>query len=392
MKEIMRKYVEEGRLSERVITKKGVTYSIFCYTKMAFFAFEWDDILISHRGKIYRHEENGDLTPINNPIPKIFNLDEHESSTFDSLERRMETMDYEVLDKVNGHLVIVSPDFQKGNILVSTKGSFEGLAEQDYNFIFMKTGIIDRIRRDTLNYTFMFEALVDYDKHLWYDEQKQRYGGRDNMILLAATDNNTSQELCYQALEQMAWVLGCQVAKRFPVLNGTDVNNWFLHKGIEGYVVHFPEDRSRIKVKTKEYTTLRYIKDITPEKLVNALYNSGWENLYKDYDEELYPILDALKIDVKFYYDNLIFTVDLNQKHYQNRKQIAEDDNLTIHQKSFLFSRLNGVSTEDIICKAIETKSIRELFKKEGLTFFCEKQISLFFSEQKALLDGDVQV
>lgn len=392
MKEILRKYVEEGRLSERVITKKGVTYSIFCYTKMAFFAFEWDDILISHRGKIYRHEENGDLTAINNPIPKIFNLDEHESSTFDSLERRMATMDYEVLDKVNGHLVIVSPDFQKGNVLVSTKGSFEGLAEQDYNFIFMKTGIIDRIRRDTLNYTFMFEALVDYDKHLWYDEQKQRYGGEDNMILLAATDNNTGQELCYQALEQMAWVLGCEVAKRFPILNGTDVNNWFLHKGIEGYVVHFPEDRSRIKVKTKEYTTLRYIKDITPEKLVNALYNSGWENLYKDYDEELYPILDALKIDVKFYYCELTYDVYAKKDNYADRKEVAADKTLSVQEKAFLFSYLNGMSLEDIVCTAIKSKAIRELFKNEGRTFFCEKKIRKFFSEQKALLDGDVQV
>lgn len=392
MKEILRKYVEEGRLSERVITKKGVTYSIFCYTKMAFFAFDWDDILISHRGKIYRHEENGDLTAINNPIPKIFNLDEHESSTFDSLERRMATMDYEVLDKVNGHLVIVSPDFQKGNILVSTKGSFEGLAEQDYNFIFMKTGIIDRIRRDTLNYTFMFEALVDYDKHLWYDEQKQRYGGEDNMILLAATDNNTGQELCYQALEQMAWVLGCQVAKRFPILNGTDVNNWFLHKGIEGYVVHFPEDRSRIKVKTKEYTTLRYIKDITPEKLVNALYNSGWENLYKDYDEELYPILDALKWDVNTFYLGLIDKVFGKEKQYKTRKEVSADQNLSVHEKSYLFSTLNGAEPKDIFSKAVESKSVRELFKAQGSTLSCEKQISLFFSEQKALLDGDVQV
>ena len=392
MKEILDQYVAEGRLNKRSINKNGITYQILCYSKQAFFAFDWDDVLISHRGKIYRDDG---MVPINRPIPKIFNLGEHEGSTLERLEELMATQHYEVLDKVNGHLVIVSPDASTSfkNILVSTKGSFEGLAEEDYKFLFMKTKVIDEIRRLSLNYTFMFEALVDYDKHLWYDEQKARYGGHDNMILLAATDNNTGRELNYAQLKQMAFVLKVPVCTRHDLLVGTDVNKWFEHKGIEGYVVHFPELNHRIKVKTKEYTTLRYFKDMDPAKLVNALYNTGWENLYTEHDEEMYPILDALKDDARVYlFDAHLGGVMNFDPVGKTRKDIASVAHYSAFQRSYLFSWLNGVGETETIERIINSKSFREEFKLSGEFAQTSAAIENMFKEQVALLAEEVTV
>lgn len=380
-KSILDEYVEKGLLSCKRVVKNDIAYLIYCYTKTAFFAFDWDEVLISHRGKIYR-EDN--FQPVNQPIPKIFNLDEHPTSSFSELEKNMKEHQYEVLDKVNGHLVIVSPDASTSfkNILVSTKGSFEGLAEQDYQFIFCKTKIIDQIRRLSINCTLMFEALVDYDKHLWYEDQKARYGGHDNMILLAATDNNTGRELTYKELQAMAWMLGCPVTQRFENMVGTDVNKWFEHKGIEGYVVHFSDMKHRIKVKTKEYTTVRYMKEMTPEKLVNFLYNSGMENMRLEYDEEMYPILDALELDMWAILTNELSQIVRDVFKYEDKKAISMDKNLSIRQKAYLFSMKSEHDSEEVMLSLISSKGFRKDFKELGKYPETQKAIDKMFSEK----------
>lgn len=384
MNVILNEYVDSGKLSRRFIMKNGQTYEIYCYTKMAFFAFDWDEILISHRGKIYCND-----VPINNPIPKIFNLDEHPSSTFASLEERMKSEPYEILDKVNGHLVIVSPDAssQFKNILVSTKGSFEGLAQQDEELLH-KMGVLRVVKRNSLNYTLMFEALAEYDKHLWYEEQKARYGGEDTMVLLAAVDNNTGEELNYNQLEQLSFLLGCPLTKRYEHLNGTDVNKWFEHKGIEGYVVHFPNSKSRIKVKTKEYTTLRYLKEITTEKLVNVVYNSGFEALYLEFDEELYSIFDALKFDSDTYLQDLIESPSVTAMGYSTKKDVALDSSLNTYQKQYLFGLFDKFDIYSVMDRIINSKSFRKDFKEKGSYPKAEEAIKKVLGSKSALLTG----
>ena len=383
-RDILNAYVEDGRLSRKTTTRNGVDYEIYCYSKLAFFAFNWDVILISHRGKIYRSDT---FQPINNPIPKIFNIDEQPESSLERLEQLLKEESYEILDKVNGHLVIVSPDAstQFKNVLVSTKGSFEGFAEQDEDLLH-RMGVLRSIKHHSLNYTLMFECLAEYDKHLWYDEQKERYGGEDTMVLLAGVDNNTGEEFTYEQLKQIAFTIGSPLTAKYAHLEGTDVNKWFEHKGIEGYVVHFPAIGQRIKVKTKEYTTLRYMKEITSEKLVNFLYNSQMFNMYLEFDEEMYPILEALKRDMK----NFLFFEVTRAKcpdDMTNKPAIAADKELNTIQKAYFLSD----KSESYIDGMIERKGFRKSFKEFGHYPETEAAILKMFGEIKALLDESIQ-
>lgn len=384
MQNLLSPYVESNGLSRKSISKNGVNYDLYCYTKEAFFARNWDEVLISHRGKIY-NSDTGHV--VNNPIPKIFNLNEHETSSFENLERLLASEPYEILDKVNGHLVIVSPDASTKfkNILVSTKGSFEEMAKKDEDLLHYM-GVIRDIKHHSLNYTFMFECLADYDKHLWYEEQRTRYGGYDTMVLLAAVDNNTGEELNYDQLRQLSWMVGAPLVTRYEHLKGTDVNSWFKHKGIEGYVIHFPESKVRIKVKTDEYIALRYLKEITTEKLVTSLYNSQMFNLYLELDEELYPLLEALKRDQRAF---LYLEVSkIPAEFTTDRTEIAESKFLNKIQKAWLL----GHKTPEYIEGMMDRKGFRKSFKEYGKFPETDSAIKKMFSDKFALLGATLAV
>lgn len=384
MQNLLSSYVESNGLSRKSISKNGINYDLYCYTKEAFFARNWDEVLIAHRGKIY-NSDTGHV--VNNPIPKIFNLNEHETSSFENLERLLASEPYEILDKVNGHLVIVSPDAstQFKNILVSTKGSFEEMAKKD-EALLHDMGVIRDIKHHSLNYTFMFECLAYYDKHLWYEEQKARYCGGDTMVLLAAVDNNTGEELNYDQLRQLSWMVGAPLVTRYEHLKGTDVNSWFKHKGIEGYVIHFPESKVRIKVKTDEYIALRYLKEITTEKLVTSLYNSQMFNLYLELDEELYPLLEALKRDQRAFLDLEVSKIPADVT--TNRTAIAESPSLNRIQKAWLL----GNQTPEYIEGMMDRKGFRLSFKNKGKFPETDAAIKKMFSDKVALLGATLEV
>lgn len=384
MQNLLASYVESNGLSRKSISKNGVNYDLYCYTKEAFFARNWDGVLISHRGKIY-NSDTGHV--VNNPIPKIFNMNEHETSSFENLERLLASEPYEILDKVNGHLVIVSPDAstQFKNILVSTKGSFEELAKKDEDLLHLM-GVIRYVKHLSLNYTMMFECLAEYDKHLWYEEQKARYGGDDTMVLLAAVDNNTGKELNYDQLRQLSWMVGAPLVTRYEHLKGTDVNSWFAHKGIEGYVIHFPESKVRIKIKTNEYIALRYLKEITTEKLVTSLYNSQMFNLYLELDEELYPLLEALKRDQRAFLDLEVSKIPADFT--TDRTEIAESESLNKIQKAWLL----GLQTPEYIEGMMDRKGFRKSFKEHGTFPETDAAIKKMFSDKVALLGATLEV
>lgn len=372
MKEI-NNYINEGRLSVRTtVTDNNQKYSIVCYTKDQFFNHEWDSITIEHRGKIYKD----DGSTINFPFKKIFNLNEHESTSYEVVMNLVQNHDFELLDKVNGHLTIVSYDKEFNNVLVSTKGSFSGeLADFDRQVI-MRKRIDEVIKSEGLNYTFMFECLADYDKHLWFEEARKQYNVTENtMILLGVINNETQESVDHDTLTYIAGLFNVPVVRRFKDFEQKNIvlDDLFSHKNTEGYVFHFPVLNFRFKVKTTEYVTLRYMKEITPEKIVNVLYNSGKENLYKEFDEEIYPILDALMFDLEeFYFDHCVNVHKLNYLNVTkwSKREIAESEYLTQHEKNYVFGKND-----------IQSKSVRKMFKDNGHFPVTKHEIEKFFNK-----------
>lgn len=378
----LNEYVDAKRLSVRKKIMNGHEYSLYCYTKDQFFNHEWDSITIEHRGKIY----DQDGKSINNPFKKIFNLNEHESTHIDQVMKTINNHDFEVLDKVNGHLTILSYDVLRDNVFVTTKGSFDGeLAENDEK-VLTELGVIHKIKHYKANLTLMFECLADYDKHLWFEEARKVYNVNHNtMILLGAIDNNTQSSLNHYELTALGSSLNVPVVRRFRELESktVDIDELFKHKLTEGYVFHFPDINFRFKVKTTEYVTLRYMKEVTAEKLVNILYNSGRDNMYAQFDEELYPILDAVMYDLEqFYFEHCVNRFKLNalKAHEWTAREIATSSALNPFERVYLFR-----SNVDLTAK-----SLRSAFKASKRFHATEHAIKCFFD--KTLYDLNITV
>src|SRR5690554_6002229 len=79
-------------------------FTLFCYTQDTFYGENtWDNITMNHRGRLYYKG-----VPVNSPMPKIFNLDEVNMTSFELISEMMCNVPYEVYDKANGHLFMVS--------------------------------------------------------------------------------------------------------------------------------------------------------------------------------------------------------------------------------------------------------------------------------------------
>lgn len=341
---ILDTYVKEGRLSNRKAVVGGQEYELFCYTKDQFFNHPWDLITINHRGRIYR---DGRL--INEPFAKVFNLGEHPSTNPADVVCRMWEEEFEVLDKVNGHLVIASPDLEMGNVIVHTKGSLGGELGDQATDLARTIGIQKCMIENGINMTLMFEALVSWDKHALYDEQVSRYGGeKDQLILLGAIEHGTLRSWSHEALVDLAALLGVPVVSRRKDIEQAfkDDANFNIEKlkddlGIEGYIIHFPASGFRAKIKTHEYLRLRYLKDINPVKVISKFVKSGRVEMFRSMDEELHEITKAVMVD---FYDYMMTQVDAASigrewfDQHRTKREIFQDQKLTQLQKLWLTS------------------------------------------------------
>lgn len=331
-------YIDNNQMSLRVKNVDGVDYGIVCYTKEQFFDHEWDEHTIRHRGVIYRE----DGLRVNRPFKKIFNIGEN-GITLESVQERMKNEEFEILDKLNGHLVIVSCDPQNGNTFVTTKGSMDSEMVDADREVCAKLGIVSAIRWDLYNCTLLFEALVKHDPHLWYEEQQKRYGvTEDTMILIGCIDNIDGHSYSHVVLRSMAAHYGWHVTERYTHLERGQISELYDHKGIEGYVIHFLKTGDRIKVKTTEYVSLHYLKGVNAENFINELYNSGYENMLMNHDEELYPILEAVKADYYDFIENELWGVPYYAKQIKNKKDISALSDITQFQKTWLFAGMPG--------------------------------------------------
>lgn len=364
-------YIDSNRIAQRVTNHNGQDYELYCYTKNQFHEWEWDEVTIKHRGKIYR-----DGKAINAPFDKIFNMNEQDSTSEENIDYLILTQPFEVLDKVNGHLTIVSHDIELGNVLVTTKGSFGGeLADLDCELM-LKMKVDEAIKHNCLNYTFMFECLASYDQHLWYDEARRIYNTySDTFILLGATCNVTGKSVAHDTLSHFAHLFNLPVVRRFRQLEGVDVSldNLFTHTMTEGYVFHFINTGFRFKIKTSEYVRLRYMSDVKAERIVNVLYRSGKENMYAEFDEELHVILDAVIQDLnEFYMNNCVDYELMEQAKGWTNREIAECKGLNALEKSHLLSS-GGM--------AMYSKTVRTLFKASNHYPNTDKAIKVFFEK-----------
>jgi len=297
------------------MTQDSEGHRLFCYTKQCFFGKDtWNDVTTTHRGQLYFENK-----PVNKPFKKIFNVNEVDSTDHDLVCERMKNEPYEILDKANGHLFIVSMfKDSKGeqHVVFSTKGSLPNpdndLLNDDIKiFISLYGDKMDQLCNKMPYTTLMFEAIVSHDKHSMYDLQVEQYGSENCFVLLGASiglgyehgpdvaehifhskHNNTTLledpwvESNWDSLNNIATFLECPVVQKYDEVDGTP-EMWKEHTDREGYVIHFLTNNDRVKIKTNEYWQNRFKKDLTPEVILSTFKSGGIQKLKDKLPEEI---------------------------------------------------------------------------------------------------------
>lgn len=396
MKNLYRQALAECATGNLRMTQDKDGHRLFCYTKQCFFGKDtWNEITTSHRGQLYYENK-----PVNKPFKKIFNVNEVDSTDHDLVCERMKKEPYEILDKANGHLFIVSMfKDSKGeqHVVFSTKGSLPGpendLLNDDIKIFTSLYGEKMDILCNKVPYlTLMFEAIVSHDKHSMYDLQVVQYGSENCFVLLGASvglgyehDEWTASSIQHSAhnftnlyedpwvecnwetLSSFARAIDCPVVQMYDEVEGTP-EMWKEHKGREGYMIHFLTNNDRVKIKTTEYWQNRFKKDLTPEVILSTFKSGGLQKLQTKLPEELADKCIEELIDLFWYWHN-IYLCDmklvndyLDSKNWslekEDRKWLFTESNFSQYELTVITNLADQKSNEGFISKP----AYREMF------------------------------
>ena len=351
---------------------------LYCYTQDCFFGKDtWDDVTKHHRGALYYQG-----FPVNRPFPKIFNIGEVQETSEENVALMMANEYHEVLDKANGHLFIASmfPD-EHGcpKVVFHTKGSIENpnndlLSSDIDRFASNLEYRLKELFPNAPYMTVMLEAIVEHDKHTMYESQCEVYG-ENTLVLLGyyMKDIGHDAKWCapsdYDDLVMMAELLETQVVKPRNGKTGSPIE-WLEDTGVEGYVIWFPDLDRRVKIKTKEYWTLRFKNDLSADRIVRMFRAGGHDRIHLKLPEELAnDILTVVEgvftnwyrndvIDISGIYSIIGENIDRHDLTLNERcKNIMARSDLSTEQKTFLVNTLRGKSV-----RIFQSKNLRKRF------------------------------
>lgn len=383
MYDIAKEMVERGLLTVRT-DENNPDIEVFCYSRDAFQNGNWNSITLTHRGAIYYKKQM-----VNKPFEKIFNIGEVEGVNHDTISRRMENEQFDVLHKSNGHLLICSHFYDENDESVfvwSTKGSLPNrgndLLNEDIRLINEPDGLqhkVEALANDLgVPFTMMFEAIVQHDKHTLYEKDIERYSDMyptENTFVLLGMNTffgGSWKDEPFYYLEHLREEFGFTLVDHFDNMD-SNIKSWYEHKDTEGYVIRF-ENGDRVKVKTKEYWAIRFKKDLRPENIIGKFRVAGYDRIENKLPEEISS--QVVPLIAEWFESWLIeewTNLDANDgrawKHFSvtyevvsSSKEIATDEELTEGQKEYIFHLLKDKPFSEYALKCSQSKTKRKLF------------------------------
>ncbi|MDX3260800.1 RNA ligase [Streptomyces sp. MI02-2A] len=232
---------------------------IFNYTNKAQFDNEWDDVTEQTRGLIANPftEEI-----VSRPFRKFFNWEQIPASQ----QAYFLKQPCEVYVKWDGSLGILYP-LNTGEYAIATRGSFDSpQAKHATKLLREKYPTFEPI----LGLTYLFEIIYP-ENRIVVD-----YNGRDDLVLLAVIDTETGRTLPSGSYDWPG-----PVTRPLIWTSLADVLAEPQRPNEEGFVVFFPADDFRVKVKFEDYKRLHSI-------LTNVSTLSIWDALANGQDLEAF--------------------------------------------------------------------------------------------------------
>lgn len=296
------------------------------YTPITQMKKKWDKDLLCARGLVVNDE--GKI--IARPLPKFFNDYE--------VKGVLPSQPFEVYKKLDGSLIIMS--FYEGKPFFCTRGSFTSeQAVQAEKLYFAK---YHSVKVDP-NYTYCFEIIYPNNKII------VDYKTEDDIFLLAkihtATGYETSIENCGFRCANVY-----NENKTLCELKQMDTENE------EGFVIRFPHNNFRVKIKFKTYINLHKAGKYTRKDVIKSLAkreNISIENIpdecfpdLKDMCTDIIQQFNNIKNDLLKEYDNIV------HEHLQEKdiiEQIKQSAN-----KQILFCLFRGQNFDNQVWRMLQ--------------------------------------
>lgn len=229
-------------------------YSIYKYSQLCTYAGEWNEATLAARGLIV-HDDTGEI--IARPFAKFFNHSENKTPP------ELMVGEIHVTEKLDGSLGLsfINPE---GELEITTAGGFQAEQAAHANMLYN-----ERYKNNwepRKGYTYMWEIIYPENRIV------VNYGDEDDIHLLGAVEIATGRSIPVNELDEWKW----KKAKTYDGFEAMDkVVKAPDRSNAEGYIVHFKQTDTRIKVKHEEYVKMHRIMTGVNEKAIHNILATG---------------------------------------------------------------------------------------------------------------------
>lgn len=323
---------------------------LYNYTDRTTYDRYWTKETLESRGIVYNVKTKECVA---RPFPKFFNFNEHETTRIEALPEQ----GFIATEKLDGSLGILFR--HEGNYRVTTRGSLH--SEQGK----IATEMLSQYRLSEVpeRLTLCLEII--------YPENRVviNYGDRRGLVLLAAFDRHSGEELPWQSLVDLSWMMRMSLPQVYDdSLSSLLAQRLSIPHSNEGWVLRF-ENGLRVKVKGEDYLRLAKIKaTMGPLSIWEAMVVDKIEEYLEELPEELQREAESIFIKLVSLHASLVSEAQLIAKRHNihllslRDKAAIKAMALTIqkeapeHLRGYLFSIVRGKADKKILLKQIRPR------------------------------------
>jgi hypothetical protein len=311
--------------------------TIYNYTAKTQFERYWNATTLSCRGLVL----DAQYQPVARPLPKFFNLGEHQGQLPAGIPN--------IYEKLDGSLILLF--FYADQWRIASRGSFTSEQAQKAQQLLRQYS--SDLATLNCHYTYLFEILYPTNRIV------VDYGTAEQLVLLAALHTQTGEELEHT---QVTW---SDRARTYPA---TALPEWLSTineaelQNQEGFILKWPNG-FRLKYKLQDYVRLHHVLTrIQAKDIWECLSkNQDFEKFLETLPDEIYTWVKGVKAELEMQYQAIKTECQANFQDLGDRKQTAAYFQTQPNQK-ILFQMLDGRDYSDAIWKQIKPDCQRPIY------------------------------
>lgn len=334
---------DEGYIRVQVLDNSVL--AIANYSEKAQYEQKWNPVTLQCRGLIF---DVFTQNVVARPFPKFFNWD-------DSSQPYPPQSQCVLMPKMDGSLGVLY--FHDDGYKIATRGSFT--SDQAVH-------ATKRLREVAAEGNPVFHADITYLFEIIYPQNRivVNYGDDDKLVLLDVIDNFTGQSR-FDLFDELDWPW--KVERRNVIFNDSLIHE--IPQGEEGFVLYWPYQNTRVKMKSAEYLTLHKMIFGLNARVVWERIGQGetWEQICDKLPDEFHQwvkdiaqgleaeaALTKLRVTKEFRQISKGMTLDSTRKDFAAK--VATSPN-----KKYLFMLFDGKSIEEAIWNTLKPSGVETI-------------------------------